>query len=49
MLIAVAPVFKGVDVGDMWLRWETLEQGVIPISAVRAEHGKLVGGVGFTA
>ena len=47
-LIAVALVFEGVDVGDMWLRGETLEQGVIPILMVRAECGKLMGGVGFT-
>ena len=33
-LIAVAPVFEGVDVGDMWLRGETLEQGVVPILVV---------------
>jgi hypothetical protein len=46
-LIAVAPVFEGVDMGDVWSRGKTLEQGVIPILAVRAEHGKLVGGIGF--
>jgi hypothetical protein len=46
---AVMPVFKGVDVGDMGSRGQVLEEGVITIHAVGAEHGKLVGGVGFTA
>ena len=45
---AVMPVFKGVDVGDMGSRGQVLEEGVITIHAVGAEHGKLVGGVGFT-
>jgi hypothetical protein len=49
VLIAVVPVFKGVDVGDMWLRGETLEQGVVPILVVGAECGKLVGGIEFAA
>jgi hypothetical protein len=46
-LIAVAPVLEGVDVGDMGLRGQTLEQGVIAILAVGVECGELVGGVGF--
>jgi len=37
VLIAVVLVFKRVDVGDMWSRGETLEQGVVPILAVQAE------------
>jgi hypothetical protein len=48
-LIAVAPVFEGVDVGDVGSRGQVLEQGVVPIFAVRAEGGKLVGRIGFTA
>jgi hypothetical protein len=47
-LVAVAPMLKGVDVGDMGLRGQTLEEGIIIILAVGAEHGKLVGGIGFT-
>jgi hypothetical protein len=47
-LMAEMPVFKGVDVGDVRLRGQTLEQGVVAILAVGVEHGKLVGGVGFT-
>jgi len=34
VLIAEVPVFKGVDVGDVWLRGETLKQGIIPILVV---------------
>jgi hypothetical protein len=48
-LIAVALVLKGVDVGDMGSRGQTLEQGVIAVLAVGVKRGKLVGGVGFTA
>jgi hypothetical protein len=47
--MAEAPVLKGVDVGDVGSRGQTLEQGVIAILAVWAERGELVGGVGFTA
>ena len=45
---AVVPVFEGVDVGDVGLRGQALEEGVIAILAVGAEHGVLVGRVGFT-
>jgi hypothetical protein len=48
-LVAVAPVFKRVDVGDVGLRGQTLEQGVVAILVVGAECGKLVGGIGFAA
>ena len=48
-LCAVAPVFEGVDVGDVGSRGQVLEEGVITILSVGAEQGKLVGGVGFTA
>jgi hypothetical protein len=47
-LMAEAPVFKRVDVGDVWSREQALKQGVIPILVVEAECGKLVGGIGFT-
>ena len=46
---AIAPVFKGVDVGDVGSRGQALEEGVIVILAVGAERGVLVGRVGFTA
>jgi hypothetical protein len=46
---AVAPVFEGVDVGDVGLRGQALEEGVIAILAVGAERGVLVGRIGFTA
>ena len=46
---AVVPVFEGVDVGDVGLRGQVLEEGVIAILAVGAERGVLVGGVGFAA
>ena len=46
---AVAPVFEGVDVGDVGSRGQVLEEGVIAILAVGAERGVLVGGVGFAA
>jgi hypothetical protein len=36
-LVAVAPVLEGVDMGDMWSGGQTLEQGVVPIFAVRVE------------
>jgi hypothetical protein len=49
VLVAVVLMLEGVDVGDMGLRGQTLEQGVVAILVVGAEHGKLVGGVGFTA
>jgi hypothetical protein len=49
VLGAVAPMFEGVDVGDVGSRWQVLKEGVIPILSVGAEHGELVGGVGFTA
>jgi hypothetical protein len=45
---AVAPMFKRVDVGDVRLRGQVLEEGVIAILAVGAECSKLVGGIGFT-
>jgi hypothetical protein len=45
---AVAPVFEGVDVGDMGSRGQAFEEGVVTILLVGAEHGELVGGVGFT-
>ena len=43
VLGAVAPVFKGVDVGDMGLRGQALEVHVIVVLAVGAECGVLVG------
>jgi hypothetical protein len=46
---AVAPVFEGVDVGDVGSRGQVLEVHVIVILAVGAECGVLVGRVGFTA
>jgi hypothetical protein len=46
---AVAPVFEGVDMGDVGLRGQAPEVHVIVILAVGAEHGELVGGIGFTA
>jgi hypothetical protein len=46
---AVVPVLKGVDVGDVGLRGQILEVGVITILVVGVECGKLVGGIGFTA
>ena len=46
---AVAPVFEGVDVGDVGSRGQVLEEGVIAILSVGVEHGVLVGRVGFTA
>ena len=46
---AVAPVFEGVDVGDVGLRGQGTEVHVIVILAVRAEWGELVGGIGFAA
>jgi hypothetical protein len=46
-LITVVPIFERVDVGDMWLRGQAFEQSVIPILAVGAEHGELVGRIGF--
>jgi len=49
VLVAEALVLKGVDVGDVWLRGQTLKQGVVPILVIRVEHCKLVGGIGFTA
>ena len=45
---AVAPVFEGVDMGDVGLRGQVLKVGVIAILVVGAERGKLVDGVGFT-
>ena len=48
-LFTEVPVFEGVDMGDVWLRGEALELGVIPIFVVGVELGKLVGRVGFTA
>jgi hypothetical protein len=49
VLGAVAPVFEGVDVGDVGSRGEALEVHVIIVLAVGVERGELVGGVGFTA
>jgi hypothetical protein len=46
---AVAPVFKGVDMGDVGLRGQALEVHVIVVLAVGVECGVLVGRVGFTA
>jgi hypothetical protein len=46
---AVAPVFEGVDVGDVGSRGQLLEVHVVGILAVGVERGVLVGGVGFTA
>jgi hypothetical protein len=46
---AVAPVFKGVDVGDVGSRGQVLEEGVIAILLVGAECDILVGRIGFTA
>lgn len=46
---AVAPVFEGVDVGDVGSRGQLLEVHVVAILAVGAECGVLVGRVGFTA
>jgi hypothetical protein len=49
VLSAVAPVFEGVDMGDMGSRGQALEVHVVIILSVGAECGELVGGVGFTA
>jgi len=46
---AVAPVFEGVDVGDVGSRGQGSEVHVIVVFAVGAEWGELVGRVGFTA
>ena len=46
---AVAPVFEGVDVGDVGSRGQVPEVHVVIILAVGVERGELVGGVGFTA
>ena len=46
---AVAPVFEGVDVGDVGSRGQLLEVHVVGILTVGAERGVLVGGVGFAA
>jgi hypothetical protein len=46
---AVAPVFEGVDVGDVGSRGQVLEEGVIAILTVGVERGVLVGRVGFAA
>ena len=48
-LSAVAPVFKGVDMGDVGSRGQALEVHVIVVLAVGAERGVLVGRVRFTA
>ena len=45
---AVAPMFEGMDVGDVGSRGQVFEEGVIAILLVGVEHGKLVGRVGFT-
>jgi hypothetical protein len=47
VLSAIAPVFEGVDVGDMGSRGQLFEVHVIAILAVGAERGVLVGRVGF--
>jgi hypothetical protein len=49
MLGAIAPVFEGVDVGDMGSRGQLFEVHVVAILAVGAECGVLVGRVGFAA
>ena len=49
LLGAVAPVFEGVDMGDVGSRGQVFEEGVIAILAIGAECGELVSGVGFTA
>ena len=46
---AVAPMFKGVDMGDVGSRGQLFEVHVVGILAVGAEHGVLVGRVGLTA
>jgi hypothetical protein len=46
---AVAPVFEGVDVGDVGSRGQLLKVHVVAILAVGAECGVLVGRIGFTA
>ena len=46
---AVAPVFEGVDVGDVGSRGQGSEVHVVAILAVGAERGELVGGVWFIA
>jgi hypothetical protein len=46
---AIAPVFEGVDVGDVGLRGQALEEGVVTILSVGAEHSELVSGIGFIA
>jgi hypothetical protein len=48
-LSAVAPMFEGVDVGDVGPRGQGSEVHVIVILAVGAEWGVLVGSVGFAA
>ena len=49
MFGAIAPVFEGVDVGDVGLRGQLFEVHVIGILAVGTERGVLVGRVWFTA
>jgi len=49
VLGAVAPVFEGVDVGDVGSRGQLLKVHVVAILAVGAECGVLVGRIGFTA
>jgi len=46
---AVAPVFEGVDVGDVGSRGQAIGEGVVAILSVGVECGELVGGIGFTA
>jgi hypothetical protein len=48
VLGAVVPVFEGVDVGDVGSRGQAPEVHVIVVLVVGAEHGVLVGRVGFT-
>jgi hypothetical protein len=45
---AVAPVFEGVDVGDVGSRGQLFEVHVVSILLVGAERGELVGGIWFT-
>jgi hypothetical protein len=48
-LSAVAPVFEGVDVGDVGSRGQLFEVHVVAILVVGVEHGVLVGRIGFAA
>ena len=48
-LLTEGDVFKGVGVGEVGPWQELKEFGVVPISAVETERGKLVSGIGIGA